>query len=79
MAKCLLSKGANVDPLDQDGESPLFRAASQGHDRMVTLLLEHNADVISCFPALVCSFFSNIMCVEFSTLPMRIEQTIVYG
>jgi len=57
IAEYLLSKGANVDPLCQDGESPLFCAAIQGNERIVTLLLKHNADVISsCFPAHLCSF-----------------------
>lgn len=68
----LLSRGADVDPLSQDGESPLFCAVFHGHERIVTLLLKHGADVISsCFPDPLL-FSDNIICVallcSFSTI-----------
>ena len=35
----------NVDELDEDGNTPLYRAAQYGHLEIAEFLLEHNADV----------------------------------
>jgi ankyrin repeat protein len=78
IAEYLLSKGANVDPICQDGEAPLHIAARRGMLRMVKLLLSHRADVItSFFPALLSSFASILYVLEFSTISMITEQQIV--
>ena len=53
IAEYLLSKGANVDPICQDGEAPLHIAARRGNLRMVKILLEHQADVITYFSFLL--------------------------
>lgn len=94
IAKYLLSKGANVEAIDHNGGSPLICAAIKGHEGMVTLLLKHNADVITSFcPALVCSFSTTLHfhhcdlacislrgeCVNFSALSMIIEQKMLVG
>ncbi|MBW3623980.1 MAG: ankyrin repeat domain-containing protein [Armatimonadetes bacterium] len=44
MVKLLLAHGADVNATDIHGETPLFRAVSQGHDEMVELLLERGAN-----------------------------------
>jgi ankyrin repeat protein len=43
MAKFLLDKGANANPVD-GSEGPLHQAASHNHLNMIRLLLEHGAD-----------------------------------
>jgi ankyrin repeat protein len=44
VATTLLQAGAEVDPLDSYGHTPLYEAASQGRHDVVELLLEHCAD-----------------------------------
>ena len=47
--KLLLEKGADVESKDDDGQTPLSRAAMYGHsyEAVVKLLLEKGADVES--------------------------------
>ena len=42
--KLLLAKGAYIDPVAFCG-TPLHCAATQGHDGILKILLDHNADV----------------------------------
>lgn len=44
MVELLLAKGACIDPLTSCG-TPLHVACTEGQDRTVKILLEHNADV----------------------------------
>jgi ankyrin repeat protein len=46
-AKLLLEKGAEVDPEDSYGRTPLLLAAENGHEAVVRLLLEKGAKVDS--------------------------------
>jgi ankyrin repeat protein len=56
IAELLLSRGAYVDPICENG-TPLHIAAHKGNVRMLELLLRHQADVIILFfPSLVCYF-----------------------
>lgn len=41
----LLSEGADVDSINQDGETPLMIASEIGNMRMLNILLIHNPDV----------------------------------
>ncbi|WP_234567367.1 ankyrin repeat domain-containing protein [Rhodohalobacter sp. 614A] len=41
----LLSEGASVDTVDQDGNTPLMVAAKIGNPRIVRILLAHNPDL----------------------------------
>jgi ankyrin repeat protein len=45
MAKLLLSSGANIEARDENGDTPLIRAAGFGQTDIVRLLLEKGADV----------------------------------
>ncbi len=46
LAKLLLENGANIDPQDDDGNTPLSNAVfnSDGHGELITLLLTSGAD-----------------------------------
>ncbi|KAK5658111.1 hypothetical protein OQA88_2667 [Cercophora sp. LCS_1] len=44
IVRALLSKGAEVDPWDVDGATPLWNAAQKGHSEVVRMLLEAGAD-----------------------------------
>lgn len=44
MVKKLIDLGANIDAIDDNGETPLFYAASQGSFETVKILVEHGAD-----------------------------------
>lgn len=41
----LLAEGANVDTVDQNGNTPLMLASKIGNPRMVKIILAHNPDV----------------------------------
>lgn len=41
----LLSEGANIDTVDQNGNTPLMIAAKIGNPRIVKILLAHNPDL----------------------------------
>lgn len=41
----LLSEGANIDTVDQNGNTPLMIAAKIGNIRMVRILLAHSPDI----------------------------------
>lgn len=41
----LLSEGASIDTVDQDGNTPLMIASKIGNPRIVKILLAHNPDV----------------------------------
>lgn len=41
----LLSEGASIDTVDQDGNTPLMIAAKIGNPRIVKILLAHNPDL----------------------------------
>merc|ERR1711902_259575 len=41
----LLSRGADIEHRDKKGFTPLILAATAGHDKVVEILLEHNADI----------------------------------
>jgi ankyrin repeat protein len=45
MCQLLLARGAEADRRSFDGRSPLIFAAQEGRTDVVTLLLEHGADV----------------------------------
>jgi ankyrin repeat protein len=45
IAELLLQKGADPDTGDQYSNTPLHRAASKGHVKLVKLLLQFNVDV----------------------------------
>jgi ankyrin repeat protein len=45
MTELLLTRGADVDAKDRDGDTPLHDAAFRGHEKIVGLLLAHGADV----------------------------------
>ena len=48
IARSLLEAGANVDPTDNDGQSPLHRTVIEGeevHERILRLLIDHTAQV----------------------------------
>ena len=44
VVKLLLEQGAEVESKDEDGRTPLWRAARNGHEAVVKLLLEKGAD-----------------------------------
>jgi ankyrin repeat protein len=44
-AAWLLSKGADVDPVDDDGNTPLITAADRGYINVVKVLLENGAEM----------------------------------
>lgn len=44
MVELLLAKGVSVDPVSFEG-TPLYAAALEGHDEIMQILLENNADV----------------------------------
>jgi len=44
-ARLLLEHGANIEAVDEEGTTPLIRAASRGRTHVVNLLLEKGADV----------------------------------
>lgn len=57
VAELLLSKEAEVDPICENSGAPIHVSAKNGHTKVLKLLLQHKADVISSlFPAIVCSF-----------------------
>jgi len=61
VAELLLSKGAYVDPMWEQ-KTPLFLASQCGNDRIMELLLRHQADVnIYFFPASVSSSYQYMM------------------
>ncbi|CAN6243094.1 unnamed protein product [Urochloa humidicola] len=70
----LLSKGANVCPICQDGEAPLQVATRHGHARMVELLLKHNTIVIISFSPALLSVFSSKLCFQVQYISMITEQ-----
>ncbi len=43
--KGLLSKGADINTADSEGDSPLIRAAAMGHAEVVKLLVDRGADI----------------------------------
>lgn len=43
----LLDKGADVDPKDMTGRTPLLLAAKKGHEAVINVLLEKGADINS--------------------------------
>uniref|UniRef100_A0A8R7UBU2 Uncharacterized protein n=1 Tax=Triticum urartu TaxID=4572 RepID=A0A8R7UBU2_TRIUA len=43
MVELLLAKGVSVDPVSSEG-TPLYAAALEGHDEIMQILLENNAD-----------------------------------
>ena len=45
MVESLLNAGAEVDVQNEEGDTPLHRAAYTGRDRIVVLLISHNANV----------------------------------
>ncbi|KAF8538590.1 ankyrin repeat protein, partial [Trichophaea hybrida] len=45
LPRLLLTHGANVEAKDNLGETPLYHAASHGHEAAVRLLLEYHAKV----------------------------------
>lgn len=45
IAQLLIQHGANVNELDDEGQTPLFIAAEEGNDSFAELLLQHGADV----------------------------------
>ena len=54
VAELLLSREAKVDLMCENGGAPIHIAAENGHAKMLKLLLQHKAGVItSCFPAVV--------------------------
>ena len=44
IVRLLVEAGANMDIADNDGDTPLHRAAIQGKDKVVSLLLEAGAE-----------------------------------
>jgi len=54
VAELLLSREAKVDLMCENGGVPIHIAVENGHAKMLKLLLQHKAGVItSCFPAVV--------------------------
>jgi ankyrin repeat protein len=49
VAELLLSKGADVDPICENGGAPVHIAAKMGHAKVLKLLLQNKADVIIPF------------------------------
>jgi ankyrin repeat protein len=47
MTAFVIENGANVNAINNDGQSPLSRAAGNGHPRIVQLLLQHGASPFS--------------------------------
>ncbi len=45
MVRLLLAKGADVDEIDQEGQTALILAASEGQREAVRLLLEKNPNL----------------------------------
>ena len=45
MVKALIEAGADVNKADDDGETPLYMAAWNGHEAVVKALIEAGADV----------------------------------
>ena len=45
MATMLLRSGADINVRDKDGKTPLMIAVINGHQPLVEVLLEHNADL----------------------------------
>lgn len=56
--RLLLSRGADVDPINNRYTTPLIMAAGKGHDQVVKVLLEHGADVSCYFPSYLAAFNS---------------------
>ncbi len=48
VCKTLLSNGAHPGIQDSDGDTPLHDAISKRRDDLISILLEHNADVATC-------------------------------
>ncbi|VAI40502.1 unnamed protein product [Triticum turgidum subsp. durum] len=51
MVELLLAKGVSVDPVCVDG-TPLYAAAIEGHDEIMQILLENNADCNKKIPGI---------------------------
>jgi len=49
VAELLMSKGADVDPICENGGAPVHIAAKNGHAKVLKLLLRNKADVIIPF------------------------------
>ncbi|KAJ1468479.1 ankyrin repeat-containing domain protein, partial [Baffinella frigidus] len=47
VVKILISKGVGVSPTDDDGNTPLHIAAFYGYPKMVQVLLDNGADLVS--------------------------------
>lgn len=45
MVKKLIDLGANIDAIDDNGDSPLFEAAHEGSFETVRILVERGADI----------------------------------
>ena len=45
MVQILLAHGANVDPPDDMGNTPLHHAVYAGHTRVIRVLVENGADI----------------------------------
>ncbi|KAM3280550.1 hypothetical protein ACQJBY_047379 [Aegilops geniculata] len=52
MTELLLAKGVSVDPVSSEG-TPLYAAALEGHDEIMQILLENNADCNKKLPGSV--------------------------
>lgn len=45
MIQLLLDREANIEATSESGQTPLFKAASEGHEAIVRLLLDWKANI----------------------------------